>query len=108
MGSGDAQQSGRGSGAGRQACEMPAISRKILIGELLLNYPASAEVLFRHGFHCIGCGLSAYETLEQGCAAHGFGESEIEQIVAELKEAAAQEGEFRKRRKEVDEDGEHK
>lgn len=66
----------------------PEITRNIPIGELVLNYPESVEVLFSHGFHCIGCGLSAYETLEQGASAHGFDDAMIDGIIVELKEAA--------------------
>ena len=67
---------------------MPAkIGRDTPIGELVMNYPAAVEVLFEHGFHCIGCGLSAYETLEQGAAAHGFDDAAIDAIVGEIKEA---------------------
>jgi len=66
----------------------PEITRSISIGELVMNYPSAVEVLFSHGFHCIGCGLSAYETLEQGAAAHGYDDGMIDQIVTELREAA--------------------
>ncbi len=68
----------------------PKIDRNILIGELVLNYPASVEVLFSHGFHCIGCGLSTYETLEQGASAHGFEDSETDAIIEEIKKAVAE------------------
>ena len=66
-----------------------------MIGELVMNYPQSVEVLFKYGFHCIGCGLSAYETLEQGCAAHGFDDATVEQVLKEIKEAvkASEDGE---------------
>ena len=59
-----------------------------------MNYPAAVDVLFAHGFHCIGCGLSAYETLEQGALAHGFDEATLDGILAEIKEAVkkAEEG----------------
>ena len=66
----------------------PKITKDIQIGELIMGYPESVEVLFAHGFHCIGCGLSAYETLEQGAAAHGFDEAAIGAIIAEIEEAA--------------------
>jgi hybrid cluster-associated redox disulfide protein len=64
----------------------PRIDRNIQIGELVMNYPQSVEVLFSHGFHCIGCGLSAYETLEQGALAHGYDEATIEQIIQQIKD----------------------
>lgn len=65
----------------------PKIERSIPIGELVMNYPSSVEVLFKYGFHCIGCGLSAYETLEQGALAHGFDDSVIDEMVVEIREA---------------------
>ncbi len=67
----------------------PKIDRNIQIGELVMNYPQSVDVLFSHGFHCIGCGLSAYETLEQGAMAHGFDESTVDEIIKQIKEAVA-------------------
>lgn len=48
------------------------IQKDILIGELLEKYPETGEALARHGFHCIGCMLSPYETLEAGAAVHGI------------------------------------
>jgi len=70
------------------------ISRTSPIGELVLNHPVSASVLLEHGFHCIGCGLAAYETLEEGAAAHGFDEAAIDALVQEIKDAAAHEEEL--------------
>lgn len=74
----------------------PKIDRNIPIGELVMNYPQSVEVLFNHGFHCIGCGLSAYETLEQGALAHGFDESTIDEIVQQIKDSVKKAGEEEK------------
>lgn len=61
------------------------ISRKILIEELLEKCPESAEVLMDHGLHCIGCMASRFETLEDGCKAHGFDDKEIDEIVEDIK-----------------------
>jgi len=70
------------------------ISRTSPIGELVLNHPVSASVLLEHGFHCIGCGLAAYETLEGGAAAHGFDDAAIDALVQEIKDAAKHEEEM--------------
>ena len=67
------------------------ITRATPIGELVLNFPVAASVLLEHGFHCIGCGLAAYETLEEGAAAHGFDDAAIDALVQEIKEAAKHE-----------------
>ncbi len=66
----------------------PKITRQMPIGELVMNYPEAVEILFSRGFHCIGCGLSAYETLEQGAAAHGYDEAGIDGLVADIQAAA--------------------
>jgi len=70
------------------------ISRKTPIGELVLNHPVAAAVLLEHGFHCIGCGLAAYETIEEGAAAHGFDDAQIDALVLEIQDAAKNETEF--------------
>jgi len=69
------------------------ISKDTMIGELVMNYPQAVEVLYMHGFHCIGCGLSAYETLEQGAMAHGYDEETIKQIVKEIQAKVDETGE---------------
>ncbi len=55
----------------------PKISKKINFSELIQNYPESAEVLMNEGMHCIGCMMASFETLEQGCKAHGLNPSKI-------------------------------
>lgn len=67
---------------------VPEITRKTPIGELVMNHPSAVEILFNYGFHCIGCGLSAYETIEEGAAAHGFDDEAIDKLVEELNAAA--------------------
>lgn len=67
-------------------CMRLKISKDTMIGELVMNCPQAVEILYEHGFHCIGCGLSAYETLEQGALAHGYDEETIKQIVKEIQE----------------------
>jgi len=67
------------------------ISRKTPIGELVLNHPVAASVLLEHGFHCIGCGLAAYETIEEGAAAHGFDDASIDALVEKMKDAVKNE-----------------
>ena len=76
----------------------PKITRDIMIGELVMNYPAAVEVLFSYGFHCIGCGLSAYETLGQGAAAHGFDEATVDELIEKIKKAVKEAEEKEKAR----------
>ena len=60
------------------------ITKKMLIGEVAGKYPAAVEIMFRHGMHCIGCGMTAYESLEQGCQGHGMSDEEIDKMVEEM------------------------
>jgi hybrid cluster-associated redox disulfide protein len=62
------------------------VTKTMLIGEIASKYPQAVEVMFRHGMHCIGCGMTAYESLEQGCMAHGMSEEEIDKMVEDINE----------------------
>ncbi len=48
------------------------ITKKMSFSEILGKNPELAEVLFESGMHCVGCGIAAMETLEQGALAHGL------------------------------------
>lgn len=52
--------------------------------ELLNKNPECANILFESGLHCIGCGGAMYETIEQGCAMHGFSKKQIEDLIKKL------------------------
>lgn len=47
------------------------VNRKTLIGEIVNQYPETAEVLLGIGMHCLGCPASRAESLEDACAVHG-------------------------------------
>ncbi len=48
------------------------ITKEIGIVELVEKYPAAAMILMQAGMGCLGCAAAHFETLEQGCAAHGI------------------------------------
>jgi hybrid cluster-associated redox disulfide protein len=60
------------------------ISPSTNIKELVAVLPVAADVMNAFGLGCSGCGVSKYETIEQGARAHGL---QIEPILAALKEA---------------------
>ena len=60
------------------------ISPQSNINELVAALPIAAEVLTQFGLGCSGCGVSKYETVEQGAKAHGL---RVEPIVAALTQA---------------------
>jgi len=96
------QQSSREAEGARNAQAKPAIKAKknkaadgpihkdMLISDIMLNYPQTLDILMAAGLHCIGCQLSAYDTLESGRALHGMDEATIAELVkamnAKLKE----------------------
>jgi len=65
------------------------ITKDILIGDLVENYPELGRVLVEeYGFHCIGCMAAGMETLEEGASVHGMSKKEIEKMVEDLKKLA--------------------
>ena len=64
------------------------VNRKTLIGEIVNQYPETAEVLLGIGMHCLGCPASQAESLEDACAVHGVDpESVIKAINDKLAES---------------------
>lgn len=64
------------------------VTKDTPIGEAARSSPHAAEILMSYGLHCIGCGMTAFETIEQGCAGHGMDDGTVRALVEELNEAA--------------------
>ena len=62
------------------------VTKNMTFAELLEKNPESMNTLFESGLHCIGCHMSAYETIEQGCLAHGMSKKEIDELIKKLNE----------------------
>lgn len=60
------------------------VTRNMTFYEILEKYPETADILFESGLHCIGCGAAMYETLEQGCMAHGMNKKQIEELIKKI------------------------
>ena len=58
------------------------ISKKMTFAEILQRHPELAEVFMEEGMHCVGCPMSAQESIEDGCKAHGL---EPEKIIKKIK-----------------------
>lgn len=54
------------------AAKKATITKDMKLGEILEKYPETAETLMKNGFHCLGCHMAAFETIEQGAASHGI------------------------------------
>ena len=53
----------------------------MLIGDILIWYPDTSIVFMKCGMHCISCGVSQFETLEQACAVHGLFPDDVTKVV---------------------------
>lgn len=62
------------------------ITKEMGIMEIVQKNEKCAEVLMNNGMHCLGCAASRFESLEQGCKAHGMDDEKINKIVKELNE----------------------
>jgi hybrid cluster-associated redox disulfide protein len=66
-----------------------SIEKSMTFEQILEANPKAGAILMRYGLHCIGCHISAYETLEQGSKAHGLSDEQIGKMVTELNQLSA-------------------
>jgi hybrid cluster-associated redox disulfide protein len=78
---------GRSQKDGRRQ-ESPSVQRitkDMSFGEVLQRFPQTLPVFSKYGMHCIGCSMSAFETIEQGAMAHGI---DVKKFIADLNQVA--------------------
>ena len=68
------------------------VTKETNIGQLLEDYPKTAEVFMGFGLHCAGCMAATFDTLEQGAKSHGLSDETIEEIVEALQKATEDSG----------------
>ena len=57
------------------------ITKNTTIEEVVNQYPETTMVFMKHGLHCVGCHVSAFESIEEGAMAHGIN---VDSLVADL------------------------
>jgi hybrid cluster-associated redox disulfide protein len=62
------------------------ITKDMSFGEVLQRFPQTVSVFSKYGMHCIGCSMSAFETIEQGALAHRI---DVKKFVDDLNTAAS-------------------
>ena len=62
------------------------ITKDMLIGDVLDQYPQLAEYFFEIGMHCLGCPHSRGESIEQACEVHA---TDADALLAKLNAAIA-------------------
>ncbi len=70
----------------------PAITKDILIEELVDNYPFSVRYLMEKGIRCIMCGEPIWGTLEEAAKEKDFDDQTINGFVAEMSRLAEKGG----------------
>ncbi len=63
-----------------------SITKDNTIEEIVSKYPETMLVFMKHGLHCVGCHVSAFESIEQGAEAHGI---DVDALVADLNKVAS-------------------
>jgi len=56
------------------------------ISEVIKKYPTTIEIMVNYGLHCVGCGMSAYESIEEGAEVHGLTKNDINEMVGKMNE----------------------
>ncbi len=49
-----------------------SVTKDMKIEEVVTQYPETMMVFMRHGLHCVGCHVSAFESIEEGAMIHGI------------------------------------
>ena len=60
------------------------VNPEMTFAELTSKFPGAVPILFDYGLHCIGCHVSALETIEQGAMAHGLTEEQLKQMIERI------------------------
>ena len=64
------------------------INKDMTFGEVMDAYPKSVPIMAEYGLHCIGCHISATETIKEGAMAHGFDDDMLKNMLKDLNEKA--------------------
>lgn len=54
------------------------------LGEVVNKYPDALPIMLKYGLHCIGCHVASFETIEQGCKAHGMDDHQLKKMIDEI------------------------
>jgi|GEM_PF-771346 len=68
------------------------IKKTLLIGDVVNKYPETVEIMLARGFHCIGCHVSPFETIEQGASVHGISDKELDKMLGEMNKVLSKRG----------------
>jgi hybrid cluster-associated redox disulfide protein len=64
--------------------KMEKITKKTVLGELIVKHPETQEVFFRYGLPCAMCQLASGETVRQAAESHGL---KLDKLIKDLNKA---------------------
>jgi hybrid cluster-associated redox disulfide protein len=63
-----------------------AVSKDMLIKDIIEVDPGNAAILMASGMHCVGCPASQMESLEEACGVHGMN---VDEVIKDINEYLA-------------------
>ena len=57
------------------------VTKDMVIGDIISWYPDAMLVLMKCGMHCVTCGVSQFETLDEACMVHGLYADDVAKVV---------------------------
>ncbi|MBI4281512.1 DUF1858 domain-containing protein [Candidatus Uhrbacteria bacterium] len=70
------------------------VTKDMLLGTVVSEYPEAAEVMLEYGLHCVGCFANMYDTVEIGAKVHGMTEEEIEKMITDVNKRLVKEKKY--------------
>ena len=56
----------------------------MLVADIIEKYPQVAPILQGYGLHCVGCGMSGFDTLENGVKIHGMDKETLDMLLKDI------------------------
>ncbi len=61
-----------------------SITGDMRVADIITLLPEAEEVMRQYGLHCAHCSVGGWETLQDGCAVHGFDDDETHALIQDL------------------------
>jgi hybrid cluster-associated redox disulfide protein len=68
------------------------ITKKTKLSEAIGKHPEITEIFLKNGLHCLGCSAAAFESIEDGCTAHGMDKKQIDSLIKEINKKISRRG----------------
>ncbi|MBS3125512.1 iron-sulfur cluster assembly accessory protein [Candidatus Woesearchaeota archaeon] len=61
-----------------------AVTKDMIISDVLKKYPDISVIMLEFGLHCVGCHANIYDTIEGGSKLHGMDDETIDEMVKQI------------------------